>query len=433
MKEFVVFYAWQSDTEPRFNRHFIRAALDLAAKAISADATIGVSVRIDADTEGVLGHVPVTDTLLKKIAACNAFVPDLTFVAKTRGGKLVPNPNVLLEYGYALRAKSYSLMIPVMNSAYGPPEQLPFDMGHLRHPLQFDLPETAANADRRAARKALTEEFQRILRLMIADALALPGEETPFPEADAVGSPAFYFPRGATIAEFGNPGEQEYKFEGENAVYLRLFPKRADGQPRVGRATLKALFYEQRAVNPMAVTHGGLVSRNDYGWVSIDPASNTLTKAITQGFPTGELWGVNSQVFVAATYNRHIAPAEAITALGIISAEKICARSLEQYVSFATEKLNLRFPFTVVLGAVGLKGVYMGAPHPEAPGGHYYGPFRDASLIRRYELHDGNQASLFDVLRQYFEELYDLADCSRSVVLTDEYVRLNRIPPRYSA
>jgi hypothetical protein len=96
MKEFVVFYAWQSDTLERLNRHLIRFALNLAAKNISDDPTTHVRVRIDADTEDVLGHVPVTDTILKKIAVCDAFVPDLTFVALTEVGKLVPNPNVML-------------------------------------------------------------------------------------------------------------------------------------------------------------------------------------------------------------------------------------------------------------------------------------------------------------------------------------------------
>jgi hypothetical protein len=53
-----------------------------------------------------------------------------TFVASTEAAKLVPNPNVMLEYGYALCSKSHSVMIPVMNTAYGPAEQLPFDMKH---------------------------------------------------------------------------------------------------------------------------------------------------------------------------------------------------------------------------------------------------------------------------------------------------------------
>ena len=188
MREFVVFYAWQSDTVQRLNRHLIRIALNFAAKNICEDSGASVRVRIDADTEGVLGHVAVTDTILKKIDACNAFVPDLTFVARTKETesvadpavqrKFVTNPNVMLEYGYALRAKSSSVMIPVMNIAYGPAKELPFDMGHLRFPLQYNLPETATKTERRAAVAKLAGEFENILRLMIAAENAVDESET---------------------------------------------------------------------------------------------------------------------------------------------------------------------------------------------------------------------------------------------------------------
>jgi hypothetical protein len=429
MKEFVVFYAWQSDRLERLNRHLIRFALNLAARKISDDPVVGARVRIDADTEGVLGHVPVTDTILKKIAVCDAFVPDLTFVGVTKAGKLVPNPNVMLEYGYALRAKSHSVMIPVMNTAYGPAEKLPFDMGHLRHPLQYDLPVAATNAERRLVRKTLTDEFERILRLMIDEAPSK--QTTPFQEAPSVALPAFFFPRGAVIATFGYPGEQEYQSSGDKAIYLRLFPQYSDGQPRPGRANIKNLLQSRRVVNPMSSTNGDIASANDYGWVTIDPVLNSLTRGITQAFPTGELWGINSQVFTVVPMQRNIAsPEEPATAIGIISAERICARALENYVSAATSEMNLRPPFVVELGAVGLRDVFMGAPHPEFTGGHYYGPIREASLVRRYELRNAQHAALFDVLRQFFNEFYDLAECSRSEILTEEYVRRNDIPPR---
>ena len=178
MKEFVVFYAWQSDTAQRFNRHLIRLALNLAAKNISDDLEVNASVRIDADTEEVLGHVPVAETILKKIGACDAFVPDLTFVARTGAGKAVTNSNVMLEYGYALRAKSHSIMIPVMNVAYGRAEELPFDMGHQRFPLQYKLAETAMKAERVKAAGELTKDFESILRRMIAAASTLDEQET---------------------------------------------------------------------------------------------------------------------------------------------------------------------------------------------------------------------------------------------------------------
>ncbi|MFZ0424302.1 MAG: hypothetical protein WAL80_15615 [Xanthobacteraceae bacterium] len=173
MNDFTVFYAWQSDTNQRLNRYLIRTALELAARNISADRAMDVRVRVDADTEGVLGHVPVTDTILEKIAICNAFVPDLTFVATTGAAKLLPNANVMLEYGYALRAKTHSVILPVMNSAYGPATALPFDMGHRRFPLQYNLPPAANNADRHAARKKLSAEIESILREMIAAANAV--------------------------------------------------------------------------------------------------------------------------------------------------------------------------------------------------------------------------------------------------------------------
>jgi hypothetical protein len=112
-------------------------ALEETAKRISNDVGIQTKVRIDSDTEGVLGQPPVTDTILAKIESCNVFAPDFTFVATTEGGKLVPNPNVMLEYGYALRARGYQIMMPLMNTAYVPPEKLPFDMGHLRYPIQY--------------------------------------------------------------------------------------------------------------------------------------------------------------------------------------------------------------------------------------------------------------------------------------------------------
>ena len=136
-KKIMVFYAWQSDTPPRFNRYLIRTALEMAARQINDEANSSIQIEIDSDTQDVPGQPPVTDTILRKITNCDIFAPDFTFVGKTKARKLLPNPNVLTEYGYALHAKSYEAMMPVMNTAYGPPEKLPFDMGHLRHPIQY--------------------------------------------------------------------------------------------------------------------------------------------------------------------------------------------------------------------------------------------------------------------------------------------------------
>jgi hypothetical protein len=90
--------------------------------------------------------------------------------------------------------------------------------------------------------------------------------------------------------------------------------------------------------------------------------------------------------------------------------------------------MKLRPPFVLELGAVGLKGVYMVAPDPEA-NIHYYGPIREEPLVRQYDLFETKNEILLDKLRVFFEELYDLAECRRSDVLTHEIVRKNDIPP----
>jgi hypothetical protein len=396
---------------------------------ISADLTVGIRVRIDADTEGVHGHCPVTETILKKIAVCDAFVPDLTFVALTEAGKLIPNPNVMLEYGYALHARSFSVMIPVMNTAHGASEELPFDMGHLRFPVRYDLPATAKNAERRAVRKALTEELETIIRGMIADGVGS-ADRTPFPEATATTSPAFFFPRNATIASFGSPGEQEYKFVGDRAVYVRLFPRTSEGQPKIGRSVIRDLVQHKRSLSPMSYALTGIASSNDFGWACIDPSGNTTTKNICQAFPSGELWGISSQVFVQTQVRHFVRPEEAATALGVIAVEKLCTRTLENFVKVASTVMQLRPPFVVELGIVGTKGVYMGAPHPESSNGSYYGPIHDDSLVRRYDVAKTDRAAQQEILRDFFDELYDLAEVSRSEILTDEHVHANGIPRR---
>jgi hypothetical protein len=316
----------------------------------------------------------------------------------------------------------------VMNTAYGTAEKLPFDMGHLRHPIRYELSATAKNAERRAVRKVLTEEFETILRLMVA-ARVEPKQANPFPEAPASFSPAFFFPRGAVIAEFGHPGEQPYRFEGDKAIYLRLFPKSSE-QPRVGRALLKAIVQNRRALNPMAAaTTGGIAAPNDHGYVTIDPSGSNTAQAISQGFATGEIWGINSSVFRSVAL-QHVTGEEKSIFFGAIGVEKAYTRTLENYASAALTEMKLRPPYVVEIGAVGLKGVYMGAPHPEFSSGNYYGPIRDESHIRRYELKGVSRAELDDVLRQFFNELYDLAECSRSEILTDEHTRRNDLPER---
>ena len=118
------------------------------------------------------GQPPIVETVLKKIDAARVFVADMTFVAKRPGGGASPNPNVLIEYGWALKSLTYERVIRVMNTAYGEPsaKSLPFDLRHARWPFCYELHETAAAKSRTEQRRTLTAQFRRHSRVLGLDA-----------------------------------------------------------------------------------------------------------------------------------------------------------------------------------------------------------------------------------------------------------------------
>jgi hypothetical protein len=164
------FYAWQSDVPSREGRNFIENALRTAVKRLVRDVTVDVAVRegleFDKDTLNVPGSPPIFDTILDKISKAAVFVPDLTFVGQCGAGKPTPNPNVLIEYGWALKSLGFFQIIPVMNEAYGKAskESMPFDMAHLRFPITYNLPENSSDEIRQVQRDALVKSFEKALR-----------------------------------------------------------------------------------------------------------------------------------------------------------------------------------------------------------------------------------------------------------------------------
>ena len=99
-----VFYSWQSDLPNSTNRSLIETALEKAAKAISQDETISVEPVIDRDTQGVPGSPDIARTILQKIDRADAFVCDVSIINPQSASRKTPNPNVLLELGYAVKS-----------------------------------------------------------------------------------------------------------------------------------------------------------------------------------------------------------------------------------------------------------------------------------------------------------------------------------------
>lgn len=133
----MVFYSWQSDLPNTSNRGFIEKALKKAVKEIADDESIDVEPVIDRDTAGVGGSPEISGTIFEKIAKADIFVADVSIINKDEKGRKVPNPNVLIELGYAFKALGHNKVILVMNTEFGGLELLPFDL-RTRRVLTYD-------------------------------------------------------------------------------------------------------------------------------------------------------------------------------------------------------------------------------------------------------------------------------------------------------
>ncbi|MEN9423094.1 MAG: hypothetical protein RL122_477 [Pseudomonadota bacterium] len=166
---FKVFYSWQSDLPASTNRGLILDALEKACKKLRANNGIVVEPTIDRDTLDVAGAVNIADTIFSKILDADVFVADVSLIntvpddmafGSRHYQRPTPNPNVLLELGYAKRHLGDEAIILVANSFYGNVEKLPFDLRGLRT-LVYEAKPSDAPAD---ARGKLVPAFEGAIK-----------------------------------------------------------------------------------------------------------------------------------------------------------------------------------------------------------------------------------------------------------------------------
>ena len=158
-----IFYSWQSDIKAAACRTLIEDALELAIKQLAADDAVEVVPVIDRDTLGVPGSPDIGATIFSKIDSASVIVADVTIVGKV-GERATPNPNVLVELGYALRALGGPNVLLVQNTAFGGPELLPFDLRQKRVAKYFSPLEAT---ERAPERKQLAAAFKDALTTIL--------------------------------------------------------------------------------------------------------------------------------------------------------------------------------------------------------------------------------------------------------------------------
>ncbi len=156
-----VFWSWQSDLPNKTNRSLIQDALSRAVRNISKDAAAELEPVIDRDTVGRTGSPHISETIFEKIASADAFVADVTIVGRA-ARRPTPNPNVLVELGYALAALGQERVVQVANAACGKIELLPFDI-RSRRVLAYALKTDEEPASARTALVGMLEQELRVL------------------------------------------------------------------------------------------------------------------------------------------------------------------------------------------------------------------------------------------------------------------------------
>ncbi|WP_286754596.1 MULTISPECIES: hypothetical protein [Sphingobacterium] len=121
----ILFYSWQTDNPD--TRSFIWKGIREIEKAFEKE---GKKLKVESDMRETSGSQNIPATIFEKIEASDIFLADVNIVAKslTRENNFSPNPNVMIELGFAAAKLGWDKIIMVMDTEQYKIEDLPFDI-----------------------------------------------------------------------------------------------------------------------------------------------------------------------------------------------------------------------------------------------------------------------------------------------------------------
>ena len=179
-----IFYSWQSDLPNNTNRGFINQALEKAVKELNSDDEFSMIPFLDRDTEGLTGSPDIIASIFKKIRDSSVFVCDVSIVNATgHGSRPTPNPNILIELGFAISHLGWTNIIMIINVEFGCIEYLPFDL-KARRVLSYKMAKDTEDkaTERNKVSKTLKEGIKGIL-LSLGGKLSVPSNSKPSTKA----------------------------------------------------------------------------------------------------------------------------------------------------------------------------------------------------------------------------------------------------------
>lgn len=126
----IIFYSWQNDLPQKTHRYFLDRCIQDALKSLEKEAK--VYMEYDRDTMGLMGSPDITESIFNKIDKSVLFVCDVSIINPESEGKKTPNPNVLIELGYAASKLGWERIVCLFDSNTGKIEDLPFDLRQKR-------------------------------------------------------------------------------------------------------------------------------------------------------------------------------------------------------------------------------------------------------------------------------------------------------------
>jgi len=403
-----VFFSWQSDRPTREGRNLIERALEAAVSRIADDAAVEEAVRegltLDKDTKGVPGSPPLFDTILKKIEGATVFVPDLTFVGTRSNGEPTPNPNVLIEYGWALRHLGHHRIVAVMNEAHGGPKSLPFDLAHHRFPITYNVQDDATESVRQVERLRLAKVLESGIKAVFDSSefkasVAKKPDPLLFKAKEPMNGRARFRPQKERIGVYIDPasamvgsGEATSIYLSETATkWLRVMPVIDPG-----RKWLSSDLKEQalRIANvPLIPSTGDIhlvLGGDGCGYFRI--YERLPAPAVSYIFDTGEIWVINAWPFAMSPY--------------IQLDEKGFAESLNRCAAFL-ETLGIPGPYKWIAGIEGFKDRYLYIPNR----GRVGVPCLTDPIEVEGKYQKGDDAA--ELLRPFFERVFDQCGVQR--------------------
>ncbi|MFI5330802.1 MAG: hypothetical protein ACHQ2F_07175 [Desulfobaccales bacterium] len=359
-----IFYSWQSDLPNRLNRTFIEKALEKAIKKLGQDMEVQEALRdedmkLDKDTKGVPGTPAIAEEIFNKISNCGVFIADLTFVGKSINNRLLPNPNVLIEYGWALKALSNYRILIVFNSAFGEPTvaNMPFDMRHLRNPITYHLNEAANDKECKKVKENLVNDLFGALKTMVESGILAQSNESQkefdgFPYSS---NPSTFLQPGETFIDPLRPGTQPLTLPDVQRLFLHIIPQK----PVDSITSSKIALDLAQTGNLFPMGRGEIAQafgRNKYGAFACIKRDGEILN-LTQLFKSGELWGIDAVSINKNTLMEHWEVDFGFFPSGAF--EKLFVLTLSHYLKFAKEILKLPVPLKFTAGATDVLGYRM--------------------------------------------------------------------------